>query len=247
MPTAIERRAFSIGPDEWAHEDFTRRLRERLASLGGGLVCELGGGARPALELPFLHEHGLECLVVDISDTELAKAPEGYDTLVGDVSSPSFTTGRHNDRYDLVFSRVVAEHVTDPVQFHANVRKLLRPGGIAMHFFPTLFWPPFVANRLLPESLAERILLKIEPGRVKSGRDGKFPAYYRWCRGPTGRQVDRFASVGFQVEHCVAYFGEGTHAPGRALQKLNNAWTDFMLRHPSYLFTSYATYTLRAE
>lgn len=247
MPTTIERRAFSTGANEWAHLDFTRRVRQRLAGLGGGQVCELGGGARPAIDLPFLREHELECLVVDVSEAELAKAPDGYSTLVGDVSSAGFSTGRYDGSYDLVFSRVLAEHVTDPRQFHANARRLLRPGGIAMHFFPTFWWPPFIVNRVLPDWLAERILLWVEPWRVKSGSSGKFPAYYRWCRGPTERQVARFASAGFTVEHCVAYFGESSHAPGKALKKLNGAWTEFMLRHPSYLFTSYATYTLRAE
>jgi SAM-dependent methyltransferase len=242
----IERRAFAVGPDDWGHIDFTRRLHSRLEELGGGMVCELGGGARPAVELDFLAQNGLECLVVDVSETELQKAPSGYATLVGDVSSPGFRTPGHDGRYDLVFSRVVAEHVPDARQFHLNTRRLLRPGGLAMHFFPTLWWPPYVVNRVLPETLAERILLRLEPWRESSGKSGKFPAYYHWCYGPTARQIKRFASVGFSVEHCVAYFGEPSHAPGKALEALNDTWTSAMLRRPSYLFTSYAAYTLRA-
>jgi SAM-dependent methyltransferase len=173
MAGTIEHRGFSLAPDEWAHIDFTRRLHQRLEALGGGKVCELGGGARPALELEFLQRNGLECLVVDIAAPELDKAPDGYATLVGDVSSSSFSTGEHDGQYDVVFSRVLAEHVTDARQFHTNVHRLLRPGGIAMHFFPTLWWPPFVVNRVLPESAAEWILLKVEPWRVKSGKSGK--------------------------------------------------------------------------
>lgn len=241
----IEHRPFSLAEDEWAHVDFTRRLRQRVASLAGGKVCELGGGARPALEAEFLRAHDLDCLVVDISDSELNKAPAGYTTLVGDVSSPGFRTVEHDGAYDLVFSRVLAEHVRDARQFHINVRRLLRPGGTAMHFFPTLWWPPFVANRLLPERLAEWILLKVEPWREASGRAGKFPAYYHWCYGPTSRQIARLSSVGFTVEQCVAYFGESSHAPGRILGALNQTWTRAMVRRPSYHFTSYATYVLR--
>lgn len=242
----IEHRPFSVAEDEWAHVDFTRRLRQRLVDLRGGKVCELGGGARPALEPDFLRDHRLDCLVVDISESELNKAPTGYATLVGDVSSPGFRTGEHDGAYDLVFSRVLAEHVRDARQFHVNVRRLLRLGGTAMHFFPTLWWPPFVANRMLPERLAEWILLKVEPWRDSSGKAGKFPAYYHWCRGPTQGQIARLLSVGFTVEHCVAYFGETSHAPGPVLGAMNDAWTRAMLRRPSYHFTSYATYTLRA-
>jgi 2-polyprenyl-3-methyl-5-hydroxy-6-metoxy-1,4-benzoquinol methylase len=242
----IERRAFKVAPDDWAHVDFTRRLHRRLEQLGGGKLCELGGGAKPAVELDFLGHNGLDCLIVDISASELEKAPSGYATLVGDVSSAEFRAPEHDGNYDFVFSRVVAEHVPDARQFHLNARRLLRPGGIAMHFFPTLWWPPYVLNRVLPEALAERILLRVEPWRKSSGKSGKFPAYYHWCYGPTKGQVKRLATVGFQVEHCVAYFGESSHAPGRALGALNDAWTAAMLRRPSYLFTSYAAYTLRA-
>jgi SAM-dependent methyltransferase len=242
----IEDRAFSLGPEEYAHVDFTRRLHRRLEELGSGRVCELGGGARPALDLEFLEKNRLVCLVVDVSDSELRKAPPQYETLVGDVSSASFTTGGHDGSYDLVFSRVLAEHVSDARQFHRNVHALLRPGGLAMHFFPTLWWPPFVANRLLPERIAERILLRVAPYRERAGVTGKFPAYYHWCYGPTRAQLDRFASAGFEVEHCVAYFGESTHLPGPVLGKLNDLWTHRMLRRPNYHFTTYAAYTLRA-
>jgi SAM-dependent methyltransferase len=243
----IENLPFDIAPGRWAHVDFTERLRDRLAALGGGSVCELGGGARPALEPEFLQRHALSCLIVDVSGEELSKAPPGYETLIGDVSSADFATGPHDGSYDLVFSRVLAEHVRDARQFHRNVLRLLRPGGIAMHFFPTLWWPPFVVNRLLPESITERLLLRVEPWRVRSGDRGKFPAFYHWCFGPTRQQAERFSEVGFSVEHCVAYFGETSHAPGRVLGSLNRAWTDFMLRHPNYRFSSYAAYTLRAR
>jgi SAM-dependent methyltransferase len=242
----IEPMSFETGPDEWAHVHFTRGLHATVQGLSGGRVCELGGGARPALELDFLRRHDLSCLVVDVSESELRKAPDGYETLLGDVSSAQFSTGPHDGSYDLVFSRVLAEHVTDARQFHLNARRLLRPGGVAMHFFPTLWWPPFIANRVMPEWLAEKILLRIEPWRERSGNAGKFPAYYHWCFGPTRRQVDRFPAVGFAVERCVAYFGERSHAPGRLLKKVNSRWTEMMLRHPNYHFTSYAAYTLRA-
>lgn len=245
--TIVESRAFSLAPDEWAYVDFTRRLDQRLKSMGDGKVCELGGGARPALDLDFLDRYGLTCLVVDISEPELQKAPSGYTTLVGDVSSVDFATGEHDGSYDLVFSRVLAEHVRDARQFHLNVRRLLRPEGTAMHFFPTLWWPPFVVNRILLESMTERILRRVEPWRHEPGNRGKFPAYYHWCYGPTAGQLKRFASVGFQVEHCVAYFGESSHAPGVVLGKINDAWTRAMLRWPNYHFTSYATYVLRAQ
>jgi SAM-dependent methyltransferase len=243
----IERMSSSVAPGEWAILDFTRRLQRRLVKLGGGKVCELGGGAFPALSREFLVEHGLECLVVDLSTAELGKASPEYATLIGDVSSPHFATGEHEGSYDVVFSRVVAEHVADGSQFHHNAHRLLKPGGIAMHFFPTLWWPPFIANKLLPETVSEWILKRVQPWRTESGSRGKFPAHYHWCFGPTEKQLSRLRSVGFDVEHCVAYFGEQSHAKFPLLKRIDKAWTDIMLRRPNYHLTSYAAYTLRAR
>jgi SAM-dependent methyltransferase len=241
----IEDRGYSLQQGEYAHLDFTARLRERLAQLGGGSVCELGGGANPAIELDFVREHDLTYLVVDVSADELQKAPDGYQKLVADVGSPEFAAGEHIGAYDLVFSRVLAEHVRDGMQLHRNVHRLLRPGGIAMHFFPTLWWPPFVVNRILPESISEPILLRLQPWRERSGDLGKFPAYYSWCFGPTKAQVGRFASTGFMVEHCVAYYGDG-YDKGSFLTGLEQRWIKLMVRHPNHHLTAFAAYTLRA-
>jgi SAM-dependent methyltransferase len=245
MSIEIESRPFLGGDGLWPHEHFMHLLRDRAAAMSGARVCELGGGAQPGLDLAFMNEHDLDCLVVDISQTELDKAPSGYEKLVADVSSPSFQTGSYDGSYDLVFSRTVAEHVSDPAAFHRNARRLLRPEGIAMHFFPTLWWPPFVLNRMLPEDLSERLLLHFAPYREKSGTGGKFPAFYRWCRGPVPSQLARLASAGFTAERCTAYFGEPTHAPG-PLGPIEQGWTRLMMRHPNYLFTTYSSYTLRA-
>ena len=47
---------------------------------------------------------------------------------------------------------MLAEHVPDGYRFHSNLFELLKPGGVAFHFMPTLYSPPFVINRLLPET-----------------------------------------------------------------------------------------------
>jgi SAM-dependent methyltransferase len=247
MPMRVEALTSRDAPGGLPHNDFTGRLERQAAALRGGRICELGAGARPALSLEFLAEHDLECLLVDVSQEELDKAPDGYTKLLGDVSSTDFVPGLEESGYDLVCSRVLAEHVADPRTFHANVHRLLRDGGIAMHFFPTLWWPPFVLNRLLPERLAYAILLKFAPYRANDGDMGKFPAFYRWCRGPSFAQVGRFASVGFAVQECVSYYGEPGHAPGRLLGAANDAWSAYMARHPSVTWTTYTAYTLKAQ
>ena len=205
-------------------------------------VCELGGGANPVIPLELIAELGLDHEVADISAAELAKTPPGYRTVEVDATSPDFAA---RGPYDLIVSAFLAEHVEDPRAFHASVHAALRPGGLAFHVFPTLYEPAYVANLLLPERLADALLQRIQPGREPDGAHAKFPARYRWCRGPTRRQLRRLEAAGFDVLDYVGYFGHGYYwrvgALDRAEQKLSRA----LVRRPVRSLTSYATVTLR--
>jgi 2-polyprenyl-3-methyl-5-hydroxy-6-metoxy-1,4-benzoquinol methylase len=205
-------------------------------------VCDLGGGAHPALSQEFVAEQRLEYLVVDVSEEELAKAPAGYAKLVADVASPTFALP---EEYDLAFSISVAEHISRPDLFHRNILRLLVPGGSAFHFFSTLYALPFVANRLLPEQVAERLLRLVQPGREQVLGHGKFPALYRWCRGPTRRQIARFEQIGFRVEEYVGYFGHGYYWKVGPLQAVQDALETLLVRRPVPLLTSYASILLK--
>ena len=206
-------------------------------------VCEVGGGARPALPLDAVREAGVAYTVMDVSGEELAKAPEGYEKVQADLTAPGFSTPK---RYDLVFSKMVVEHVQAPEQFHRNVFGMLSPGGRAFHFFPTLYSPPILVNHLLPERLSEAILHRVQPGmRDAAGDHGKFPPFYRWCRGPTRAQLRRFESVGFEVEEYVGYFGHVYYRRLPPLQRLSDRIAERLVRHPVPALTTYAQVVLR--
>lgn len=219
------------------------KIRELASQPGIQSVCEVGGGANPLLTPEFLAEHGLEYTVIDISETELAKAPEGLHKVVGDVSSEGFS---HDKQYDFVFSRALAEHVKSGRNFHRNVFKLLKPGGRAFHFFPTLFAFPFLVNKLMPEALAERVLHMLTPGREREGKDGKFPAYYSWCRGPMKSQLRKFEEIGYRIEEYIGFFGhEGYYRKLKPVLFMHRKISSFYAKHPVPLLTSYAFLTLR--
>jgi len=209
-------------------------------------VCEFGGGANPVLPLADIRRLGLRYVVVDASADELAKAPPGYDTSVRDVASHSGDGDGDGERFDLVVSRFLAEHVEDPAAFHANVFRALRPGGFAAHFFPTLPAPPFLVNRLLMGRRSRRIVDLLQPGvRDAEGPIGKFPAYYRWCEGPTRRQYCRFASVGFEVFEFIVLVGHRYYERFPAGQRLADAISRraIALRRPA--LSTYALVVLR--
>ncbi len=204
-------------------------------------VCEVGGGANPLLGIDIIADKNLEYTVLDVSEEELEKAPHVYRKVRADICSPEFAvSGSH----DLVFSRMLAEHIADPVQFHRNILELLAPGGFAAHCFPTLYALPFWVNRLLPDRAAKALLNIIAPRNAY--RYGKFPAYYRWCRGPSERQVRRFTHLGYEVVEYRAFLGHPEYYKRLPLiQKIHNAKTEFLLKHPHPFFTSYAYVLLR--
>ncbi|MCD6281686.1 MAG: class I SAM-dependent methyltransferase [Deltaproteobacteria bacterium] len=214
---------------------------EGLASREGvKRICEIGGGANPALSLEFIREHKLSYVILDISAEELVKAPEGYEKVQADIASP------HLDipgGYDLVFSKMLAEHIRDARQFHENVLSILAEGGIAFHFFPTLYAMPFILNRLMPERLSAILLRTFAPR--DSYRFAKFPAYYRWCRGPTHTQIKRFEALGYEVEEYIGFFGHGYYMGIKPLDKLNSFIADILISHPIPSLTSYAYTILR--
>jgi len=220
-------------------------LIERLIVEGGARrVLEVGAGANPLFPPAFLERHGLSYTALDISAEELAKAPSCYGKLQADICSATLPVPEQG--FDFVFSRMLAEHVRDGEAFHRNVLRLLSPGGRAFHFFPTLWAPPFVLNRLLPERLAEVVLNAVQPGRERSGYNAKFPAYYLWCRGPTAGQLARFERLGYAVESAVGMFGHREYYRRLGpLIKLHDAVVQRLLARPRPLFTSFMHVTLR--
>lgn len=183
-------------------------------------------------------KHGLEYTILDISPGELAKAPSVYRTIHADIGEKDL---RIDERFDFIFSRMLAEHVKDGEAFHRNVAGLLTPGGVAFHFFPTLYAPPFIINRLFPEYAARALLNLIQSGREARGKHRKFPAYYSWCRGPTATQISRFQSVGLEVEEYIGFFGHSGYYKKLPLaERLHRLLADWLVRHPVSGLTSFA-------
>lgn len=207
-------------------------------------VCDVGGGANPVLPRADIERFGLSYLVVDASARELRKTPPEYDTLHHDVVAAGADLGA--GRFDLVLSKFVAEHIADPARFHAVIRRALRPGGFAAHFFPTLPSPPFVVNRLLGGRESGRLVDVLQPRvRDPAGPLGKFPAYYRWCVGPTRRQQQRLAAAGYEIVDYVVLVGHRYYARFPVAQRAADAVSRRLvgLRRP--FLATYACVVLR--
>lgn len=206
-------------------------------------VLEIGGGAKPSIPISDLGPLGIaEYTVLDISEEELAKAPPEYKKVCADICSENLPL---EGQYDLIFSRMLAEHVRVPETFHQNIFKLLAPGGRAFHFFATMFSPIYLLNRMMPEWATEKLVFFADPKRTKGGHNDKFPAYYRWCYGPVNWQTRRFQRLGYEVETYKGFFGHGYYNKLPGLRQIHERITTMLLRHPIPYFTTVAYLVLR--
>lgn len=214
-------------------------LERMVVDEGRRRIIEIGAGANPFFTIEFVRQHGLDYTLLDISQRELDKAPEGFHKVCADVCAdrlPDECSG-----YDFAFSRMLAEHVPDGRRFHGNVYAMLGPGGRAFHFFPTLFAPPFVVNWILPESVSSALLQLLQPGRDPDGNLGKFPARYHWCRGPLASQVKKFESLGFDVIEYAGYYGhDAYYQKVPPMLAVHRAISRMLKAHPVAALTSFA-------
>ena len=108
---------------------------EKIASLfpAGARVLEIGAGTgKQALEL---QRRGFEVSAIELADSNYAahrvfpiKDYDGRSIPLPDAS------------VDVVFSSNVLEHVPDLSRMHAEIRRLLAPGGTCLHVLPTHTW-----------------------------------------------------------------------------------------------------------
>jgi SAM-dependent methyltransferase len=229
---------YDLSENAWkTHPQFLQQLIRRH---GVRRVGDIGGGANPVLSPEEIAELGVDYTLIDIDAGELDKAPACYKKLIGDVTSSD--CGEENT-FDLVFSTMLAEHVISGEALHRNLFRILAPGGLAFHFFPTLFSPPFVANYLLPERLASKLLDVFNPrDRVQKA---KFPAHYSWCRGPTNGQLERLREIGYEVEMYRGFMGHTYYRKIPVVRTIAAQLAKFLVQHPHPSLTSFAWLLLR--
>lgn len=235
----MEKVSYGLTAQAW--ENFTPTLLALISENSLKRVCEIGGGANPCLSSKTVADYGLDYSILDLSETELKKAPSAYKKIVADISESSVPcTGE----FDLVFSKMLAEHIKNGEVLHRNVYNLLAKSGIAFHFFPTLYGLPFLVNRMVPEKGAS-LILDLVAKRDRFQHE-KFPAYYSWCRGPTNKQISKFENLGYRILDYRGFFGhEEYYRKIPLLQRTSQRLSKLFLKHPIPQLTSYAYVILR--
>lgn len=141
----------------------------------GCRVLDVGAGRTPFLA-PDRRPAGCEYVGLDVSRSELEAAPAGsYDHfVVGSVCEPREEL---RDRFDVVISWQLLEHVKPLDDALDNVRSYLRPGGQFLGWLSGAFSYFALASRVLPVGVTRAIL------QFAQGRDPAtvFPAHYHHC------------------------------------------------------------------
>jgi SAM-dependent methyltransferase len=205
-------------------------------------VLEVGSGANPTLSADVVSSLKIRYTANDVSIEELSKADGVYDRWVCDLSRDVIPESMHG-RFDLIFSRMVNEHVSDGRAYHANIHTLLKPNGVAAHCFSTLYALPFAANRILPEALGSVFWKVFAPRHTY--KKGKFRAYYSWSRGPSRAVLSRFEALGYEIVEYRGYFGHSYYARVPLLHRLERLKTRILLAKPIPKLCSYGMMIVR--
>ncbi len=219
-----------------ARDGYKDRVKALLGSRPGLRVLELGGGCWPMFSLDELPATVASYTLNDIDPDLLARAPAGYETACFDVTGDMQGFA---GRFDVVFSQFLAEHVRDGYRFHRNVHDLLAPGGTAIHLNPTLFAPPFVINKLMPERATQALVNAFRRERIRRGYP-KFPAHYSYCWANEEKMRRRLRPIGFERISVRPFYGHPYYDNLPGLRQIGERIAGFCARHDLRLFASYA-------
>lgn len=197
-------------------------------------LLELGAGRRPSFELNDMPASVQGYTVNDISEEELSLLPEGYKSACFDVSGDASNFG---DRYDVVFSRFLAEHVPDGVAMHRNVHRVLKKGGVAFHLIPTLYAVPFLVNKYMPESLSSWVLKTFAPRR---SINPKFPAPYSACFSNPKAMEGMLRDVGYADVQFQNFYGHFYYEKLPVIRSVHERFSALAAAQDWHVFGTYA-------
>jgi ubiquinone/menaquinone biosynthesis C-methylase UbiE len=186
---------------------------------GGSAILEIGAGA--GWQARTLTERGFSVVAIDVQDG--AYAPDRvWPVIEYDGTHIPFP----DHHFDIVFSSNVLEHIPHVKEFQVEIKRVLKPGGRAIHVLPTPSWR-FWTNIthylylvkaffyfLRPESRPEEVTATVnkasELGKLSAIRKALFPVRH----GEAGNAISEigyfsrfywsrlFRNTGWIVETC---------------------------------------------
>lgn len=220
--------------------DFPSIIRQELSILKhDSVIVEIGGGANPCLTNEMVQN--FRYIVVDIDIEELSKSKgDHFEKVCTDIAIDN-----KKIKCDIIITNMLLEHVTNPKDFHKACFEMLKDQGKVIHFFATKFSPASIMNLILPESWSRQLLYTIQKRKWET--EGKFPAYYRRCMGPTKRQMLYFQLLGFEIQLYNGYLGSGYLADITFFNMFEKIYNFFVLKFKSPRLCSNAIIILKKK
>jgi SAM-dependent methyltransferase len=184
-------------------------LKEIIIEHGYKMIADIGGGANPMLDDEFIANNHIHYSLIDISRSELLKANSLYKKIEADATSDNDTFQKQiaGIKFDLIFSHMFLEHISNPVQAHRNFYSALKPGGRCVHYYASPNNLPLTLNRLLPETISAYLVKIAQPARDLEGSRGKFKAVYKMCGAPNRALSAVFEEIGYTISQHTGYIG----------------------------------------
>ena len=187
----------------------TRRLRNEGFLRPGLALLEIGAGTgAQALELERL---GFAVSAIDLPESEYAGAR---------VRAVADYDGRHipfpDSHFDVVFSSNVMEHIPHADEFQAEIRRVLKDDGLAIHVIPSASWRFWTNLTYYPHALS--LLWNTRRARaVAERRRARSEGTARWKMILSALFPPRHGERGnwfteqwyFRRHHWSRLFGEG--------------------------------------
>ncbi|HEY3266709.1 MAG TPA: class I SAM-dependent methyltransferase [Armatimonadota bacterium] len=173
------------------HDLYERTVADHINANPGLKVVDVGGGKACPFKRRLSPNANAYIIAVDVSADELEHNRDVDEKRVADITRGLPFGPRE---VDLIVSRSVLEHLTDTEAFVRASYEALKPGGHCIHVLPSRYAPFAIANRLMPNAIARRLLDYLEP--FNQGICG-FPAHYNRCY--PSAMAAAFAGAGFEV------------------------------------------------
>lgn len=165
-------------------------------------LLEIGAGRRPLMTIAEINDRNIDYVANDIVEEELDLIP--FPVKKAHFDSCGELPSEFESSFDVICSKMVQEHVKSGEKFYHNILKLLKSGGIAINFHPTLYCPPFLVNRLLPEFISKTLVQAVNPRR-SDDKLPKFPATYEFCY--SSEQIEQaLLEIGFSKVSIFPFY-----------------------------------------
>jgi SAM-dependent methyltransferase len=173
-------------------------------------ILDVGAGRSPSIA-PAQRPPGCRYVGLDISERELrSAAPGAYDGTITHDITRALAPG---ERFDLVLSWQVLEHVKPVERALETLREALRPGGTMLAQLSGAFSAFALLARVVPHPVRVRAMARY----LAHAEEEKFPTHYDHCWATA---LERMCASWSSVRLLAFYRGAAYFGMSRSLQRL---------------------------